>query len=172
MDINLYNNVNGVILVCIIFTLVMYHRGKIQCACNIITSNCYRREILGTQYNRFILFVFIGIGFPSFFWTFQILGILFEFFEMVLDKNEKWTMKNLGGCLSKGAKNIKNSMYNFKVYKGIDKYVNPVDRFFNIKNSKLHFWHGSVAEIISNIIGFIIGIGINASIIYYILAVS
>ena len=84
---------------------------------------------------------------------------------MVLDKNEKWTIQNLGGCLSDRDKNIKNSMYNFKVYKGANKYINPVDKFFNIKNSKIHFWHGSVAEIFANIIGFIIGIGINTYII-------
>jgi hypothetical protein len=84
---------------------------------------------------------------------------------MILEKNEKWTIQNLGGRLSESPKNIKNSIYNFKLYKGINKYVNPIDRFFNIKNSKLHFWHGSVAEVVSIIISFIIGININKYII-------
>ena len=83
---------------------------------------------------------------------------------MILDKNEKWTIKNLGGRLSERP-NIKNSIYNFKVYKGMDKYVNPIDKFFNIKNSKLHFWHGSIAEVVTNIISFIVGIKINKYII-------
>jgi hypothetical protein len=80
---------------------------------------------------------------------------------MMLDKNEKWTIQHLGGCLSEQPNNIKNSIYNFKVYKEVDKYVNPIDKFFNIQNSKIHFWNGSIAEVVSNIIGFIIGMGIN-----------
>ena len=161
MRVKLYNNINGVIIVCIVFVIIMYHRGKYQCDCNKTTTNCIRREILGVQYNHFIFFIFMGICFPSYFWTFQTLGLLFELFEMILDKNEKWTIQNLGGCLSKSPNNIKNSIYNFKVYNDMDKYVNPIDKFFNIKNSKLHFWNGSIAEVVSNIIGFIIGIGIN-----------
>ena len=35
--------------------------------------------------------------------------------------------------------------------------MNPIDKLFGIKNSKIHGWHGSVAEIIVNIIGFEIG---------------
>ena len=162
MYINLYNNINGVILVCICFVVVMYYKGKYQCECNKNTTNCIRREIIGVQYSHILFFIFLGIGFPSFFWTFQTLGLLFELFEIVLDKNEKWTMQNFGGCLSEKPKNIKNSIYNFKVYKGIDKYVNPIDNFFKIKNSKIHFWHGSMAEVFSNILGFILGICINA----------
>jgi len=84
---------------------------------------------------------------------------------MVLEKNEKWTIHNLGGRLSERPKNIKNSIYNFKVYKGMEKYVNPIDKFFNIKNSKLHFWHGSIAEVVTNIISFIVGKKINKYII-------
>ena len=164
MYIDLYNNINGVILVCICFLIIMYHRGKYQCG-NKNTTNCYRREILGVQYTHIYFFIFLGVSFPSFFWTFQTLGLLFELFEMILEKNEKWTIQNLGGRLSEQPKNIKNSIYNFKVYKEMDKYVNPIDKFFNIKNSKLHFWHGSIAEVVSNIIGFIIGIGINKYII-------
>ena len=167
MYVELYNNINGVIIVCISFVLIMYYRGKYMCSCDKNTTNCYRREILGVQYNHFIFFIFLGTVFPSYFVTFQILGILFELFERMLYKNEKWTIQNLGGCLSKEPTNFKNSIYNFKVYKGTNKYVNPLDKYFNIKNSKIFFWHGSIAEIIANIIGFIIGIGINRYIIYY-----
>ena len=79
-----------------------------------------------------------------------------------MDKNEQWTMKHLGGCLSEAPQNIKNSTYNFKVYKGIPKYMNPVDKAFHIENSKLHFWHGSIAEVIAKVLGFIIGMRMNA----------
>ena len=43
------------------------------------------------------------------------------------------------------------------ISKNHNKYVNPLDRLFGIKNSKIHGWHGSVAEIVVNIIGFKIG---------------
>jgi len=138
----------------------MYFKGKYQCACDKKTTDCFRREVLGVQYNH-IFFIFLGMAFPSYFWTFQTLGLLFELVEMILEKNEQWTMNHLGGCLSEAPKNIKHSIYNFKVYKGIPKYMNPVDKAFNIENSKLHFWHGSIAEVISNVIGFIIGIKMN-----------
>lgn len=157
----MYNNVNGVILVSITFLIVMYYRGKYTCNCNHHTDNCFRREILGIQYNHFYLFIFLGIAFPSYFWTFQLLGILFELFELILNKHEECTIKNLGGCLSEEPPNIQNSIYNFKVYKGTHEYTNPIDTFFNIKHSNVHFWHGSIAEVISNMIGFIIGIFIN-----------
>lgn len=141
MYVELYNNINGVIIVCISFVLIMYYRGKYMCSCN-KNINCYRREIFGVQYNHLIFFIFLGTIFPSYFVTFQILGILFELFEMVLDKNEKWTIQNLGGCLSDRDTNIKNSMYNFKVYKGANKYINPIDKFFNIKILKFIFGMG------------------------------
>ena len=43
--------------------------------------------------------------------------------------------------------------------------MNPIDKFFNIKNSKIHSWHGSIAEVVPNILGFILGIWINKYII-------
>jgi len=163
---NFYNNTKGVILVCIFFLLFMYYEGKTGCSCIKKTKDCYRTEILGVQYNHFYFFLFLGIAFPSYFWTFQVLGLLWELFEIVLDRNEEWAMKNFGGCFSEAPReNKENSIYNFKVYKGVDKYMNPIDKLFNIKNSKIHSWHGSIAEIIPNILGFILGILINKYII-------
>jgi hypothetical protein len=161
-----YNNKNGVILVCIIFLLIMYIGGKYGCSCDKKTKNCYRKEILGVQYNHFYFFIFLGIVFPSYFWTFQILGLLWELLEIVLDRNEQWAIKHLGGCFSDTPReNKENTIFNFKVYKGVNKYMNPIDKFFNIKNSKIHSWHGSIAEVIPNILGFILGIWINKYII-------
>jgi len=161
-----YNNKKGVILVCIIFLLMMYFGGKYECSCEKKTKDCYRKEILGVQYNHFYFFLFLGIAFPSYFWTFQVLGLLWELLEIILDRNEEWTIKKLGGCFSEAPReNKENSIYNFKVYKCVDKYMNPIDKFFNIKNSKIHSWHGSIAEVIPNILGFILGIWINKYII-------
>jgi len=161
-----YNNKKGVIVVCILFLLIMYFGGKNVCSCEKKTKKCYRTEILGVQYNHFYFFIFLGIVFPSYFWTFQILGLLWELLEIILDRNEQWTIENIGGCFSEASReNKENSIYNFKVYKGVDKYMNPIDKFLNIKNSKIHSWHGSIAEVIPNILGFILGIWINKYII-------
>ena len=35
-----------------------------------------------------LFFIFLGIGFPSFFWTFQTLGLLFELFDIDMDLSE------------------------------------------------------------------------------------
>lgn len=163
---NFYNNNSGVFVVSILFLLFMYYAGNYECSCDRKTKDCYRTEILGVQYNHFYFFIFLGIFFPSYFWTFQILGLLWELLEIVLDRNEQWAMKHLGGCFSNAPReNIENTIFNFKVYKGVEKYMNPIDKFFNIKNSKIHSWHGSIAEVIPNILGFILGIWINKYII-------
>jgi hypothetical protein len=51
--------------------------------------------------------------------------------------------------------------YFYTVYRGIEKPLNYIDKLFNVKNSTLHGWHGSVAELIPNLIGFLIGYTIN-----------
>lgn len=155
----LYNHANGVLLVCFLFVIVMYTRGKYQCACDKKTKNCFRREVFGVQYIHLLFYIVLGLAFPSYFWTFQTLGLFFEVLERLLEKNETWTMTHLGGCLSE-APTVKNSIYDFKVYRGMQKYMNPVDRLFHIENSKIHFWHGSVAEVLSNVVGFGIGMGL------------
>lgn len=158
----IYNNINGVIIVLILFNVAMLYHGKYNCSCDVEHTKCVRHEILGVQYSHLYFFIFIGFFFPSYFWTFQIVGLLWEFFEIFLDRNESETIKYLDGCLSKKPKHIgEQSIYNFKVYKNVDKYLNPVDRFFNIKNSKIHFWHGSIAEVVLNVIAFFIGFGLN-----------
>ena len=161
-----YNNNNGIIVICILFLLQMYIAASGVCSCTKRTPYCNRHEILGVQFNHFFFFLFLGVFFPSYFWTFFILGVLWEFLEIMLDRNEEWTIKNIGGCLSDPPSNLRNTIYNYKVYKGIDKYLNPIDRFFNIKNSTIHAWHGSIAEIVPNVIGFGIGILINKYLLF------
>ena len=159
---NFYNNNKGVILTLIILNLIMIYYGKVICRCDRKSKYCYRKEILGVQYSHFIGFVLLGLFFPSYFWTFQIVGIIWELLEILMDKNEKYTLELVAGCLSeKPEDQANNTIYNFNVYKGTEKYINPIDRYFNIKNSKIHFWHGSVAEIIPNILGFGTGILLN-----------
>ena len=52
---------------------------------------------------------------------------------------------------------LNNNPVNHIVYRGEDKFLHPIDKFFGIKNSKIHVWHGSVAEILVNILGFYFG---------------
>lgn len=158
----LYNTVKGVLLVIILFNLIMLFYAKFYCNCKLNTIFCIRHEILGVQYSHIYFYILIGLLFPSYFWTFQILGILWEIAEIYLDHNNLFTMKYLNGCLSKKPNYIQQqSIFNYKVYRNNTKYVNPIDRLFNIKNSKLHFWHGSIAEIFANVIGFYIGLWLN-----------
>jgi len=161
----LYNHPNGILLISILFILSMYYYGK-GCPCNEIDTKCTRREFYGVQYNHFVFFIILGFVFPSYFFVIQFLGILFELFEYYLDKNNDFVIKYINGCLMKKPKHIKNNpVYNYSVYRNIPKYVNPIDKFFGIKNSTLHGWHGSVAEVILNILGFLIGYFLNKMII-------
>ena len=120
-------------------------------------KGCYRFEIMGVQTNHLYFFIFLGYFFPEYFFTIQGLGVLWELFEMYLDHNERFASR-FGGCLSERDITIGNSWYNDRlVVAGEKKYLNPIDRLFGIKNSTVHSWHGSVAELFVNLIGFAIG---------------
>ena len=163
----LYNHPNGILFISILFILSMYYYGK-NCPCNELNTTCIRKEFYGVQLSHFIFFAFLGFVFPSYFFVIQCLGILFELFEYYLDKNNDFVIKYINGCLMKKPKHKKNNpVYNYSVYRNIPKYVNPIDKFFEIKNSTLHGWHGSVAEVILNIFGFLIGYFLNKILIKY-----
>lgn len=162
----LYNNKTGIIVFCALFLLWAYFLGK-SCPCTGNTK-CIRTEFYGVQLNHLFLFIIIGMCFPSYFYTFQTLGVLWELFEHLLEKYPILVTKYLGGCLHYppvGYIEKNNPHYHYTVYRGIKKPMNPIDELFNIKNSTLHGWHGSVAELIPNLIGFMIGYHINKYII-------
>ena len=77
------------------------------------------------------------------------------------DINDDFIQKYIGGCLMINPGNLNNNPANHVVYRGEEKYLNPMDRLFGIKNSKIHGWHGSVAEIFVNLFGFCVGYAIN-----------
>lgn len=163
----LYNSRSGIILFIILFLLWTIQIGY-ECPCKREGENiCIREEFYGIQLNHLSLFILIGLTFPSYFFTFMLFGVLWEIYEFVLDNNEAVVNEYIGGCLSEKPLNFKhiNTLSDSYIFKGDDKYLNPIDKFFNIKNSKIHFWHGSVAELLPNIIGFIIGYLINRIII-------
>ena len=165
-SMKLYNHNNGVIIFCLIFLFWAYSYGK-DCPCSTNTT-CIRIEFYGVQLNHFILFIILGLLFPSYFYTFQCLGILWEFAEHILDNNPNIVKKYIGGCLKyppRAYDEKNNPHYNYTVYRGIKKPLNYIDKLFNVKNSTLHGWHGSIAELIPNFFGFLLGQIINKKII-------
>jgi hypothetical protein len=159
---NLYNNKYGILCFCALFIYWAYSYG-IDCPCHKNTT-CIRVEFYGVQLNHLILFIILGFLFPSYFYTFQGLGMLWEFAEHILDVYPILVIKYIGGCLRYPPSNYnhnKNSIANYTVYRNITKPLNPIDQFFNVKNSKIHGWHGSVAELVPNFFGFLIGSALN-----------
>ena len=157
-----YNNKNGVIIFCILFLYWAYSYGK-MCPC-IGNTTCIRKEFYGIQINHLFLFIILGILFPSYFYTFQCIGILWEFAEHILDKFPDLAINYTGGCLQyppPGYSENNNPITNYTVYRGIEKPLNYIDKLFNVKNSTLHGWHGSVAELFPNFFGFLLGYYIN-----------
>ena len=157
-----YNDKNGILLFCVLFLVWAYYYGQ-SCPCSSNTT-CIRKEFYGVQPNHLFLFIILGILFPSYFYSIQIIGILWEFAEYILDKFPILVIKYSGGCLRYPPPDYNesnNPITNYTVYRGIEKPLNYIDKLFNVKNSTLHGWHGSVAELVPNLIGFLIGYAIN-----------
>ena len=135
----------------------------IQCPCDDISkSSCIRREFYGVQLNHFLFFAFLGFFFPSYFYLSQGLGVVWEYLEYLADINDPFIEKYLGGCLMNNpTSDSSNHPANAIVYRGDEKYLNPIDQFFGIRNSRIHGWHGSVAEIGVNLVGFLFGYLLN-----------
>ena len=164
-SLKLYDHPNGIILFCLLFALWAYNLGQ-SCPCDTTTSHpstlCYRYEIFGVQPNHFVLFTLLGAAFPSYFVTFTILGAAFEYAEYLLDRNPEFVKKYIGGCLSERPTNWpQNTPSNSHVFAHEKKHLHPMDEFFKIKNSTIHGWHGSIAEVFVNMAGFIVGMLIN-----------
>lgn len=161
--LKLYNHPNGIIIFCLLFALWAYNLGQ-SCPCHVKHKSplCYRYEIFGVQPNHFILFTLLGAAFPSYFISFAILGAAFEYAEHLLDRNPEFVKKYIGGCLSERPTNWpQNTQSNSYVFANEKKHLHAVDDFFRIKNSTIHGWHGSVAEVFVNMAGFITGMMIN-----------
>jgi len=114
----LYNSKEGIILFILLFLLSMYYLGK-KCPCQKNkNTTCIRKEFYGIQLNHLVLYIILGFIFPSYFYTLLFLGILWEIFEYILDKNEWIVKKYIGGCLKLKPKNNNiNHIYNYTVTK-------------------------------------------------------
>jgi hypothetical protein len=158
----LYDTYQGLIIFSLVFMLfiveIMY-----SCSCKDPSkTRCVRHEFYGVQLNHFGLFLFLGFVFPSYFYTLQILGVLFEIAEGILDHHDEFVVNYVGGCLMERPTNQpESSLANTVVFKNEEKYLNPIDRWFGIQNSKIHGWHGSAGEVVMNFLGFVAGYGLN-----------
>jgi hypothetical protein len=153
-------NVYLIIGVSILFIGWVFNLG-LECPCPSTRKNegCMRYEILGIQPSHFIFFIIMGFFFSNYFYTFLILGILWEIFEYYLHKDSKF-LKKLGGCLELPGKTKPKTRglgFGEIIYANRMKKYNAIDRFFGIKNSTKHGWHHSVAEVLLNIAGFYVG---------------
>jgi hypothetical protein len=142
-----------ILIILYIIALLKLYLNTIICPCdnNINKGYCYRYEFYGILPTKFITRFILGYFFYEYYLFIIPTIILFEIFEMYLDKNDELVLK-YGGCLDK---DIYNKDY--IVGYGENKYLNPIDRYFNINNSKKHIWHGSVAEIFASLLFFVIG---------------
>ena len=138
----------------IIFIIITIQLFLYTLICNCKNNNknyCYRYEYKGVLISKLLLLFILGLFFSEYYILIFTIIILWEIFEMYLDKNDSKVLK-YGGCLDK-------DIYNKEYIVGYDedKYLNPIDKYFGINNSKIHMWHGSIAEIIYGILFFILG---------------
>ena len=157
-----YNSVHGILAFCALFLLGCRWYGKVACPCPARSGSpdlfCFRKEFYGAQLNHLALFIVLGAVFPDFFGTFMVLGFLFEISQAWLDHNEAFAISHVGGCLlERPAWWRPDKPYDTHVFAGETKPQNPIDAVFGIRNSRVHGWHGSMAEVLINAIGFVIG---------------
>ena len=158
---NKEKNIQLLFLIAIFIFWFLLFKNNCPCPPSKKNAGCYRFEIFGVQFNHIYTFLALGYFFPEYFYAIQILGVIWELIEYYIHKYETPKLrKKIGGCFGNVSQETKNTFpHNLGdlVAGNSKKKLNPIDKFFNIKNSSLHGWHHSVAEIIVNIISFIIG---------------
>jgi hypothetical protein len=145
-------NISEISLFILFFVWAKEH-GE-SCPCNKPGEyECVRDEVWGFQMNHFGLFMIMGMIFPERFWQFMLLGLLWEIWEWYISQYPEFVYK-FGGCLTpRGVASNKSG----RVYAGERKYHNPIDEFLGLEHPQWHTWHGSAAELIPNILGFMAG---------------
>ena len=135
------NNVKITIIIIILFILYYLYRGR-MCPCpnHLEGNNCHGLEFYGLQINHLIFYFFIGYLFPTHFFTWQLLGFIWELLEFIPSYYPN-ILPYLGGCIEKSKIN--------------DYYINILDR--GIPRNKYHFWHPKLSDLVLNLIGFGIG---------------
>lgn len=133
----------SILIIIILFVIYYIIRGNLICPCPSKHNKnyCYRTELYGLQLNHLIFYIIIGYLYPKHFITWQILGIIWELFELLPTYLPNIFLPYMGGCIQKDK---------------VDKfYINILDRW--IPRNKEHFWHPKLTDILLNIIGYLIG---------------
>lgn len=139
----------------VLFTLWFFLYAK-KCPCTNTPDDCSRKEFYGFQYGHLFFFTVVGFLYPKQFKLWFSIGVLWELFEYWLSSNPE-LIRSFGGCLASHKDKDRGPLWFRKVYGGVPKHENIIDRFFGIKNSTEHTWHYSVGENLTNVIGFWIG---------------
>lgn len=165
-----YNSGKGVLAFCVLFVVWSCWYGMIRCPCPGGAERgrlCHRKEFYGVQLNHLVLFIVLGAVFPDFFYAFMVLGALFELWESWLDRNDRFVFDHLGGCLAMRPSVWRaDRPHDTHVFAGEHKPLNMIDKALGIRNSQVHGWHGSVAEVVVNGVGFGIGVLANRLALY------
>lgn len=104
---------------------------------------CFRDEN-EAAISHVAFFAFIGYCFPTRFFFWQLLGILWEVSEFMVDANPH-LLKYIGGCAHQDIKQ--------------ENIGNIIDNALGKLPTQDHVWHPSFSDVFCNIIGFMIGYG-------------
>ena len=149
-------------LLFVLFFVWARSHGK-ACPCDRPSEyECVRDEVWGFQMNHFYLMMIMGMIFPDRFWPFMIMGLLWEIWEWYITQYPEFVYK-FGGCLTRrGVSSDKPG----RVYAGERKYHNPIDEALGLEHPQWHTWHGSAAELVPNVLGFLAGSMITQNLVH------
>lgn len=141
------------IIIFMLFFFWAWSHGR-ECPCDHPGEyECVRDEVWGVQLNHFVIFFILGMMFPNRFWPLMFIGLIWELWELYITQYPEFVY-SFGGCLTRrGVASNKSG----RVYAGERKYHNPIDEALGLEAPRWHTWHGSAAELIPNVLGFITG---------------
>ena len=147
----------GVVVFCVAFAgWAIWYGG--HCGCPEPGALCYRREFYGVQLNHLALFGALGFIFPDSLATLMCLGAAVELLEWWADRHEGLVTRVIGGCLSRRPAGwVDTPPHDAHVFAGEEKALSPIDKLLGVRNSRVHAWHGSGAEVIANGVGLVVG---------------
>ena len=107
--------------------------------------DCHRGEA-NAALSHFAFYMGLGYAFPTWFWFWQGLGVLWELAELLVHRNQR-LLSYTGGCVHTDMTGKQEG--------------NSLDSLFGINPPHNHVWHPSASDVAYNLIGF--GMGVLAS---------
>ena len=122
------------IILFLLFFVWAWTHGR-ECPCDQPGEyECVRDEIWGVQPNHFVLFMILGMMFPTRFWPFMFIGFLWEVWEWYITQYPGFVYK-FGGCLTR--RGVASDLPR-RVYAGERKYHNPIDEALGLEHPQWH----------------------------------